>query len=83
MSEQRTVTLSIDAVVINTMQTLTGRDEWHKAIGYLSTWNMGYPGVNIMAESDTDLLAVYMDAAGHTQYAIGAVWHGDHYGFHS
>jgi hypothetical protein len=53
------------------------------AIGYLSTWNLSYPYVNIYRDGGADLVAVYLNDAGETKYAIGAVWHDDHYGYHS
>jgi hypothetical protein len=61
-------------------------DKLWTAIGYLSSWNLSYPTVHIYRETgyrNTDLYAVYSDEAGDTKYVIGAVWHGEHYGFHS
>lgn len=57
---------------------------WH-AIGYLSTWSIGsYPYVNIWREPNSpDLVATYRDTERDKSYTIGAVWHEDHYGFHS
>lgn len=84
----RTVTINLTsedmiqiAVVINTW------DKLHEAIGYLSTWNMSYPNVVIYRDGtkagDADLVAVYSDAERNVKYVIGAVWHEDHYGYHS
>lgn len=59
---------------------------WDKlwcAIGYLSSWNMTFPTVNIYRDGDTDMVAVYLNEQGKRGYVIGAVWHDDHYGFHS
>ena len=43
-----------------------------------------YPHVEIFRDrGDTDLVAVYKDASAVRGYVIGAVWHDDHYGFHS
>jgi len=53
------------------------------AIGYLSSWNMSYPTCRIFRDGDTDLVAAYFDADNQRRYVIGAVWHGEHYGFHS
>jgi hypothetical protein len=53
------------------------------AVGYLSTWNMNYPRVEIYNIDGTDLVANYYDKNGTHKYQIGAVWHKDHYGFHS
>ena len=58
-------------------------DKLWQAIGYLSSWNFTYPVVTIFRDGETDLVAVYKDASGDRQYVIGAVWHGEHYGFHS
>lgn len=58
-------------------------DKLWTAIGYLSTWNMTFPTVNIYRDGDTDMVAVYLNKQGERGYVIGAVWHEDHYGFHS
>lgn len=83
MAENRTVTIHMDAVVQSTMRDATDPAEWFRAIGYLSTWNMTFPKVDIYPDGDTDMMALYRDAAGKVGYVIGAVWHEDHYGFHS
>jgi hypothetical protein len=61
----------------------TDTTEFNKAVGYLSTWNMVHPTMHIYADGETDMTAVYFDADGNRAYVIGAVWHEDHYGFHS
>jgi hypothetical protein len=58
-------------------------DKLWEAIGYLSTWNQSYPTVELWRDGKTDMVAVYRDTDGNVKYVIGAVWHGDHYGFHS
>ncbi len=58
-------------------------DKLWTAIGYLSTWNLSYPTVNIHRDRGDDLYAIYVNNEGETGYVIGAVWHGEHYGFHS
>ena len=58
-------------------------DKLWEAIGYLSTWNLSYPIVRIHRDGKTDMVAVYLKGDGELGYAIGAVWHDDHYGFHS
>lgn len=83
MSEERIVCIHIDAVTQTQMKEIVGHDEWIKAIGYLSTWNMTFPKVDIYADGETDMIAVYLNDEGVKSYSIGAVWHGDHYGFHS
>jgi hypothetical protein len=57
-------------------------DKLWTAIGYLSSWNLSYPTVDIFKDGGDDLVAVY-SKDGDRVYTIGAVWHDDHYGFHS
>lgn len=57
--------------------------ELYRAIGYLATWALQYPQVNIYRDGATDLVASYFNEKGERIYTIGAVWHDDHYGFHS
>ncbi len=83
MSEQRTITLSIDAVRQMEIAYEVTHEKLWGAIGYLSSWNMTYPTVTIFADRDLDLVAVYSREDGSNGYTIGAVWHDDHYGFHS
>ena len=82
MSETRRVTIHINAVDQTNMKEIVGREKFFDAIGYLSTWNMTHPSVDIYPDS-LDMVAVYKDEQGETKYVIGAVWHEDHYGFHS
>ena len=58
-------------------------DKLWEAIGYLSTWNLSYPIVRIHRDGKTDMVAVYLKGDNELGYVIGAVWHDDHYGFHS
>ncbi len=58
-------------------------DKLWQAIGYLSSWNMSYPTVRISRDGGDDLVAAYFKEDGERGYVIGAVWHGEHYGFHS
>lgn len=58
------------------------------AIGHLSQWSMNtYPFVDINLQGrkgEMELLAVYRkEKDGKPEYVIGAVWHDDHFGFHS
>jgi len=80
---QVTVNLS-DEDMIQIAEKIGLRNVYY-AIGYLSTWSIGsYPYVNIWRESNsTDLVATYRDTERDKSYTIGAVWHDDHYGFHS
>ena len=83
MSEIRKVTIHIDATKQTSIKEIVGRAKFFDAIGYLSMWNMTYPSVDIYNDGDTDMVAVYKDVLGVSGYVIGAVWHEDHYGFHS
>ena len=83
MDTPRTVSIHMDSEQISGMQNLTDYKDWVRAIGYLSTWNLTYPICNIFADGKTDMVAVYKTANNERGYTIGAVWHGDHYGFHS
>lgn len=83
MAEQRQVTLRMDSVTQMQMQHTTNADEWFRAVGRLSKWNMSFPTVDIYPVGETDMVAVYKDENGNVGYVIGAVWHDDHYGFHS
>lgn len=83
VTDIRTVAININAVEIAKICNNVGEDKFNAAIGYLSTWNYTYPKVIIYAEDDRDLVAVYKTADDSTGYVIGAIWHDDHYGFHS
>jgi len=83
MSETRQINLHIDAVQQTTMKEVVSKDKFYDALGYLGTWNMTYPTVDIYSDGDTDIVAVYKDETSDTKYVIGAVWHENHYGFHS
>ena len=79
----RTVELNLTSEDMITIAESIGT--WGKlweAIGYLSSWNLSYPVVNIFKDRDNDLVAVYFKD-GDRMYTIGAVWHDDHYGYHS
>lgn len=81
---QRKVTLSLTSEDMITIAESIGTwDKLWTAIGYLSTWNLSYPTVNIYRDRDNDLVAVYHKEDGERAYVIGAVWHGTDYGFHS
>jgi hypothetical protein len=83
MAESRTVNILLDSTTITSMKINTTPQEWNAAIGYLATWNLTFPTCIIRADGDTDMVAVYYDEQGKHGYTIGAVWHEDHYGFHS
>ena len=83
----RVINLGLSAEELETISESTNWDKLMAAIAYLSTWNVTtFPGVTISRDrSDTsDLFAFYYDPAHQERrYSIGAVWHDDHYGFHS
>ena len=84
MSSDRTINLNLSSE--DTIAIAEAIGSWEKlftAIGYLSSWNLSYPRVDIYRDDDTDLVAVYFDGSNVRGYVIGAVWHEDHYGFHS
>lgn len=83
MAEQRQVTIYINAEERSSMLEEVSSIEFFNAIGYLSTWNMTYPSCGISRDGETDMVAVYTTEDNVVGYVIGAVWHGDHYGFHS
>jgi len=89
---ERTIELCIDADTYTQIAEITGNAELFKAIGYLSQWNMNHAKVRIIAcmyEScgNPELIATYWrynhDEPQPITYQIGAVWHDDHFGFHS
>ncbi len=87
---ERTIELSIDADKHVEMAEIAGNNELLKAIGYLSQWNMNLKKVRIIGgvyDGKPELIATYW-RYDHNEpqpiaYQIGAVWHGDHFGFHS
>lgn len=80
----RTININLSSEdMIQIAESIGTWDKLCHAIGYLSSWNLSFPTCNIFRDGETDLVAVYKDAEGQRQYVIGAVWHGEHYGFHS
>lgn len=63
------------------------RHEYYAAIGYLSSWNMTFPTVDIYPDNhkddNTDLIAVYKREDGTIGYTLAAIWQETHYSFHS
>lgn len=63
------------------------RHEFYAAIGYLSSWNMTFPTVDIYpmghTDSNTDVLAVYKREDGTVGYTLAAIWQETYYSFHS
>jgi hypothetical protein len=80
----RKINLGLSSVTLSGIADTVGHEHLWKAIGYLSQWASGtYPNANIYSDGGCDLVAHYSDPDCGRQYTIGAVWHGDHYGFHS
>lgn len=87
MTEQRNITLTLNAVDMTEIAEITGHDKLYTALGYLMQWNMTFPHVTIGGGSydgAPELYAIYRkELNGPIGYSIGAVWHDDHFGFHS
>jgi hypothetical protein len=82
----RTVNIQIESDKFVEIAAEVGYDKLYEAIGYLSTWSImgtGYDTVTIFHDRDLDLVAMYARNDGGQHYIIGAVWHEDHYGYHS
>lgn len=79
----RTVSLHLSPEEMTEILERTNWTQLHRAIGYLSSWALQYPKVNIYRDGETDLVATYFNEQNERVYTIGAVWHDDHYGFHS
>lgn len=62
-------------------------NEAYAAMSYLGTWSMGVGDkrttTEIFISDKTDFNAIYRHADGSFAGTLHAVWHGDHYGFHS
>lgn len=88
----RTLQLNIDQEFIRRAgaEGIDG-DALYQAIGRLACWALpdedgnGYDSVNILPDREAgDMTAVYRSTKNpEKRYVIGAIWHGDHYGFHS
>lgn len=83
MADTRQTTFAFNAAELTSLMMETDPREVMGALGYLATWNYTYPKCCICITDTTDMVADYYDAEGKLRYSIGAVWHGDHFGFHS
>ena len=84
MSSDRTINLNIpDDGLLKLAESIKSWEKLWTAIGYLSSWNLSFPRVDIYQGTDDDLIGVYFDGNNVRGYVICAVWHEDHYGFHS
>lgn len=85
----RIVEFGIDANTMVAIAEITGNAELFKAIGYLSQWNLNMAHVRIIGgvyDGNPELVATYWrhkTEGDPIAYQIGAVWHTDHFGFHS
>lgn len=75
-----------DSTVQSTIREHVGQQEFYRAVGYLSTWNLTFPEVKLYySVRDMEITASYYDATGALGYCIGAVWNEStkQFGFHS
>jgi hypothetical protein len=85
----RTVILQGTAEDWQRLRDSTTPAEVEHAIAYLSTWALdGYDKATLFINNDhTEVTAIYDNSVhpvpGTRTYVIGAIWHGDHFGFHS
>jgi hypothetical protein len=83
----RNITSTIDAETMTEIVQITGHTAFYEAVGYLSMWNMSFPYVHIQAgiyDGAPEITATYRrEDRGLIGYQIAAVWHDDHFGFHS
>jgi len=85
----RTIELAIDADTMVSIAEITGNKELFNAIGYLSQWNLPLSKVRLIGgvyDGNPELIATYWRHSTEGEpiaYQIGAIWHGDHFGFHS
>jgi hypothetical protein len=84
----RTVELAMDGDSIHATIEMTDRQEFYNAIGYLATWGSNAENEITRAVigvdwSAPDMIAHYYKEDGTRVFTLGAVWHDDHFGFHS
>ena len=87
MENNRQVNLNINAVTLTEIVQETGHKELQNALGYLMQWNLSFRYLTLFANmrDGPEIIGMYSNdpekpADG---YVIGAIWHGDHFGFHS
>jgi hypothetical protein len=83
--KQRQVNISLtQSDIIGIAESIGSWEKMWEAIGYLSTWAAdAYSEVTIFRDRTADIMASYKSPSTGNRYVINAVWHGDHYGFHS
>lgn len=75
MAEQRSINLLANSVDVNTVRRAVGAEQFYRAIGYLSSWNMTFPKVGISVyPEDNQIVAAYCDEADTRRFVIVAVW---------
>lgn len=79
MTERRDCYIHIDAVRKTEISAITGGGQLLLAIGYLATWNMTFPVVNIYSSvegENVELTARYTHGDGYPgpSYVIGAIF---------
>lgn len=83
----RTISLGLASEMLTRIAEITGGAELSQAIGYLASWNLAHPYCEIIGgiyDGTPEIVATYRkEQRGPITYQIGAVWHGDHFGFHS
>lgn len=81
----RNIEYAFDAVELTALHHATDRNQVERALGYLSSWYMAFPIVTIYIAGDEEIRAVYYKKADDKRagYVLAAIWHGDHFGFHS
>jgi len=83
----RTIRFGIPADTVTAIAEITGNEAFFHAVGYLSTWSLSHAHCEIIGgvyDGNPEIIATYRrHADGPITYQIGAVWHGDHFGFHS
>lgn len=84
----RTVKIKIDPDTYEAMSAhVGGYSKINDAIGYLATWAMASPRYafcHIRYVDEGELMASYHPAEGEqARFVLAAIWHDDHWGFHS
>ena len=82
----RKIDLSFTAEAWETLIESTDAHQAHEALAYLTVWALStYSHVTVfISGSEPEMVALYRRREGDAPgYTIGAVWHDDHFGFHS
>lgn len=83
----RSIELAVEAETLTSIAEITGNGELFRALGYLCQWNLSLGKVRVIGgihDGVPELIASYWrDESQPVAYQLGAIWHGDHFGFHS